>query len=401
MRPARAGGALARLNGGDDSLETPLWRRRVVLTEAADIDAPNEATLAKRVIGRLLSRGRPAATLFASAMIVAVLMSTEFLFQGFVWRNFDLGDIALGWAAIVRDRLVVGLTIAAGLAALGLSARGRSPSPALQVAVIVVGACAGEAVLAWATPLDDRQDLLSILGRILRWSLVGAAVAMIVHFWRSGDELAMAAQELKLQETQTRRLAASNQLQMLRQQIEPHFLFNTLATVRRLHETDPERGQDLLGRLFHYMSETLTDSPRLRATLGDEITLVRAYLDVCASRMNGRLAVLVDVPDDIAALDFPPLVLATLAENAIKHGLFPQDGGAIEISARRDGGMIEVAVVDDGVGLSDEGGAGLGLANIAERLALLYGPPAELQLRANRPRGVRAVVRIPAATAVS
>jgi LytS/YehU family sensor histidine kinase len=188
---------------------------------------------------------------------------------------------------------------------------------------------------------------------------------------------------------------------MLRRQIEPHFLFNTLATIRRLHETDPERGQQLIGRLFHYMSATLAETPNGRSTLAEEVTLVQAYLEVCASRMSGRLSVLAEVEPGLEAMDFPPLVLATLAENAVKHGVFPQDGGTILISARRVGDMVEAAVIDDGVGLSGaggggSGGSGLGLANIAERLRLLYGPRAELQLRANAPRGVCALVRIPA-----
>ena len=341
--------------------------------------------------------GRSFLTLLGWAFAVAVLMSTEFLFQPFIWRNFGLTDILPAWMAIARDRIVVAVTIALLLAlAEGRKRAGRWRFVPYAVAV-VLGATLGEALLSWLSPKEDRQDIISFAGRILRWSLVGGAIATMVEVWRSGAELAAAAEEGRIEEAQARRLAASSQLEMLRRQIEPHFLFNTLATIRRLHETDPEQGQHVLGRLFHYMSSTLGDAKDQRSTLGDEIDLVVAYLEVCASRMTGRLLVGAELDLSLRALDFPPLVLATLAENAIKHGVFPQDGGAITISARRDGAMVEVALADDGVGLSGEGGgAGLGLANIVERLRLLYGPSARFELKANVPRGVRAVVRIPA-----
>ena len=340
--------------------------------------------------------GRRLITLSSWAVVVAVLMSTEFLFQPFVWRNFALSDIVPAWLAIARDRIVVASTIAGCLAVAEARKRTGRWRFAPFVIAVVLGATLGEALLSWLSPQEDRQDVVSFAGRILRWSLVGGAIGTMVEVWRSGAELAAAAEESRIGEAQARRLAASSQLEMLRRQIEPHFLFNTLATIRRLHETDPEQGQHVLGRLFHYMSATLGDAADQRSTLGDEIDLVVAYLDVCASRMTGRLLVSTKVEPALRSLDFPPLVLATLAENAIKHGVFPQDGGAITISAQRIGAMVEVALADDGVGLSGEGGGGgLGLANIVERLRLLYGPSARFELKANVPRGVRAVVRIP------
>ena len=341
--------------------------------------------------------GRRLITLLGWATVVAVLMSTEFLFQPFVWRNFALSDILPAWFAIARDRIVVAVTIAT-LLAIAEAWKGKGPWRfAPFFLAVVIGSALGEALLSWLTPQEDRQDIVSLGGRILRWSLVGGAIATMVQGGGAGAEVAAAAEESRIGAAQARRLAASSQLEMLRRQIEPHFLFNTLATIRRLHETDPEQGQHVLGRLFHYMSSTLGEAASRRSTLGDEIDLVLAYLDVCASRMTGRLLVTAEVETSLRSLDFPPLVLATLAENAIKHGVFPQDGGAITISAHRTGTMVEVALADDGVGLSGEGGGGgLGLANIVERLRLLYGPSAGFELKANVPRGVRAVVSIPA-----
>jgi len=339
--------------------------------------------------------GRRIGVLVVWAVLVALLMSTEFLFQPFIWRNYSLDQIIPAWLAIARDRLVVAATITIALfAASGLRLSGGRRIGA-YVAAVVVGAAVGETLLSWLTPQEDRQDLISWLGRILRWSIVGGAIGGMVYFWMYGAELSAAVEESRIQETQLRRLTASSQLEMLRRQIEPHFLFNTLATIRRLHETDPEYGRRVLDRLFHYMSQTLKETPNQRSTLADEISLTCAYLEVCASRMSGRLVVENRVDSALGKIEFPPLILATLAENAIKHGVFPQNGGVITISAERTGDMVEVALADDGVGLSGEGGGGLGLVNIVERLRLLYGPRAEFRLSPNTPRGVRARIRIP------
>ena len=335
--------------------------------------------------------------MLVTALAVAALMSTEFLFQPFIWRNFYLSGILAAWRAIAQDRVIVATTIAVLLALVGEWKAAKRWGVLPYVAAVMVGATIGEAILSWLSPQEDRHDILSLAGRILRWSVVGGAIAIMVHVWRSGAELAAAAEESRIAEAQARRLAASSQLEMLRRQIEPHFLFNTLATVRRLQETDPERGQHVLGRLFDFMAATLGEAADQTSSLGEEIDLVLAYLEVCASRMTGRLLVYTEADAALSAAEFPPLVLATLAENAIKHGVFPRDGGAITVQARKDGDMVEVTLADDGLGLSGEGGGGgLGLANIIERLRLLYGPSASLKLTANVPRGVRAVVRIPA-----
>jgi hypothetical protein len=128
--------------------------------------------------------------------------------------------------------------------------KGRPPFSYLPfVFAAALGAALGEALLTLLRAEVGLHDAISVTGRIVRWSLVGAAVAVLLHVWRVGAELGPAAEEARLQESRTRRLAASSQLEILRRQIEPHFLFNTLATIRRLHETDPDRGQHVLGRL--------------------------------------------------------------------------------------------------------------------------------------------------------
>ena len=332
---------------------------------------------------------------FVWATIVATGLSTEFLFQAFIWRNFDLGSIFAGWLSIWRDRLVVSWTLAA---CLSLTPRLRG-GWALQLvpflAAVVFGAALGETILGVLTPDDQRQSASVWLGRVLRWTLVGSAIAIIIHFWRSALGLAAESEESRVRAASLRRSAASSELEMLRRQIEPHFLFNTLATIRRLCDTDPDQSRLLLSRLLQFLSATIGEDPERPSRLADEIELVAAYLEVCASRMGGRLTFAFDIEPDLEELAFPPLVLATLAENAIKHGIFPQNGGSIQVLARRSDGSVEVSVVDDGAGLTGESGSGIGLANIVERLRLLYGSHGELRLRANHPKGVIATVRLP------
>jgi len=185
-------------------------------------------------------------------------------------------------------------------------------------------------------------------------------------------------------------------LAALRRQIEPHFLFNTLATVRHLHEAEPLVGARVLRRFLDYLRLSADVIERDSNTLGEELALVQAYLDVIAVRMAGRLALRCDV--DAAVLDcaFPPLVLATLVENAVKHGIGPRpEGGSIAIIARRAGDDVEVAVEDDGAGFGDTVGSGIGLANVRERLSALHGARATLQLTGRVPHGVRASVLVP------
>ncbi len=334
--------------------------------------------------------------LLAGAATIATLMSTQMLFQLFVWRNWSAADIVLAWLAIARNRLVVAMMIAVMLAAFGW---GRSAGAGWRtwrpVLAVLVGSALGELLLLVLGIGDEREDCASMLGRVLRWGVAGGMVAAILHLWRSRADLAAQSEETRIEEAQARRLAASVQAEMLQRQIEPHFLFNTLGTIRSLRDSDPEQSQYLLSRLLDYVSATLCCVAGQQTTLGEEIKLVRAYLDLCASRMQGRLNVRYEAPDDLNQYSIPPLILATLAENAIKHGIFPRQGGEITIGASVTNGALEVALSDDGVGLTGEMGHGLGLTNIAERLHLIYGPAAQLRLFAQLPRGTRAVVSIP------
>lgn len=196
--------------------------------------------------------------------------------------------------------------------------------------------------------------------------------------------------------TLERRLTEA-QMAALQAQVEPHFLFNTLALIGRLIETDPPEAAKVHAHLIAYLRSAL---PQMRssggATLGKQLELSKAYLAIMQARMKERLAVRFEVPDFLGSAPFPPMMLQTLIENAIKHGLEPKiAGGTILVRARVDGATLIVDVCDDGVGIDLHADEGVGLANIRERLQLLYGAQAELVIEAPMSGGACASVRIP------
>lgn len=187
------------------------------------------------------------------------------------------------------------------------------------------------------------------------------------------------------------------QMATLQAQVEPHFLFNTLALIGQLIETDPPQAARIHMHLIEYLRSTL---PQMRAagggTLGRQVQLSRAYLSIMQARMKERLAVSFDVPAHLEHTPFPPMMLQTLIENAIKHGLEPKiEGGRIDVGARLVGETMHVDVRDNGVGFNMHAGDGVGLANIRERLFLLFGARAELVIEMPLEGGALASLRVP------
>jgi sensor histidine kinase YesM len=186
------------------------------------------------------------------------------------------------------------------------------------------------------------------------------------------------------------------QLTLLRAQIEPHFLFNTLATVRTLGRYDRTETVKLLDNLQRYFAAAL---PRLRqdeVELKVELELIDAYLRIHHLRMGARLSYELAVADDLCEIRVPSMMLITLVENAIKHGINPSlTGGFILITGRRDGPMLELQVADSGEGMQSQLGTGTGLANIRTRLTMLYGRRATFSISPAVPRGVVAMIRLP------
>jgi LytS/YehU family sensor histidine kinase len=226
--------------------------------------------------------------------------------------------------------------------------------------------------------------------------VIGVLAYAFFVFQRQAAQAAAELHASNLQRVQIDLQMTQARLQSLRAYIEPHFLFNTLANVQRLYRTEPERGRTMLAHFIAYVRAVLPSMRHGETTLRQDVELARAYLGVLQVRMGPRLNVQFDVPEELAALPFPPLALSTLTENAIKHGLNPMpEGGTIEITARLSSGKLTVAVSDTGAGFRSESGTGGGLANLRARLAALFGDAARLKLEANVPRGIRATISIP------
>jgi sensor histidine kinase YesM len=193
--------------------------------------------------------------------------------------------------------------------------------------------------------------------------------------------------------------ALESELKLMQAQVEPHFLFNTLASVQYLTETDPPRASLLLGHLLAYLRAALPQLRSASTTLGQEVALAEAYLNILRMRMGGRLGFEIDVPEALRAHPYPPVLLISIVENAVTHGLEPQaEGGVVRIAARRDGSRLVVTVTDTGGGLGGSGGTpgqGVGLANVRDRLAALYGPQGRFTLADETPHGARATIEIP------
>ncbi len=241
--------------------------------------------------------------------------------------------------------------------------------------------------------------------------LSNAIASIAISFWLGGGAalwgwrreragLAALARERELVQAQARRREAELQLSVLAAQVEPHFLFNTLAGVRSAIATDPARASEMIDRLVDYLRAAI---PRLRssggseATLGGQLEIVRAYLGLMAARMP-RLRYTVNAAPELLLAPCPPLMLISLAENAVKHGAEPKIGPVhIEVRAQRSAeGGLEVTVADDGAGFgASAGGSGIGLANIRERLRQMYGAQAALLLKARADGGVAATLTLP------
>ena len=208
----------------------------------------------------------------------------------------------------------------------------------------------------------------------------------------------------KVEEAQARETASEKELgiaklSLLQAQVEPHFLYNTLANAQVLTRSDPAKADQMIGNLIAYLRHSLPRADAGFSTVGEELESTRAYLEILRIRMGERLAVQVQVPDPVKAVPLPPMMLQTLAENAIKHGLEPvPGGGTLWILAREAGDKVSLTVADDGRGFSEDStGTGIGLKNVRERLRLAYGDAAAFTIAANFPRGVAATITVPRA----
>jgi signal transduction histidine kinase len=310
------------------------------------------------------------------------------------WRNWS------GWWHWYKINLIVALFI--GFAIRALFALGH-----LWLGLDGVRRLQGFRRLAYFIAIPN-------LGVAIGWPLGATVVGYDAITWRVlEDPNALAASVLLAvvislvfymlfsagaRRLQAEKRAAEAQLRLLQGQIEPHFLFNTLANVSSLMDDDVPRAKLMLETFTDYLRASLGSMRRTEATLGGELDLVSHYLQLMKTRMEERLRYTVECEPDVRDVAMPPFLLQPLVENALHHGLEPKvEGGSVRVSARRDGAELVLEVLDDGMGQDAtrrRPGAGMALANVRERLQTQYGQAASLTLNPANP-GMRATIRMP------
>lgn len=311
--------------------------------------------------------------------------------------------------------VLLGRTMFVGmLALLAFSAAGQWPRRLPRwwarwlFQVVVVAAAVPLATLAvymvavggdFSSFVESESRMLGFLWIAGSGLVVGPLLAMGALYRQRDAEARSQALSFELERSELERQALDARLRLLQAQVEPHFLFNTLANVRALVETGSPQAAPVLRSLIAYLRAAM---PRLQGdatTLSDELGLVRAYLELMHLRMPDRLDFFVDLPPELGSLRFPPMALLTLVENAVRHGIDPsEEGGRIEVGGERVEDQVRLWVSDTGVGMTQAMGSGTGLRNLRERLTLFYGLGAALALTENRPHGLRAELTFTPAT---
>ncbi|WP_171159705.1 sensor histidine kinase [Usitatibacter palustris] len=229
-------------------------------------------------------------------------------------------------------------------------------------------------------------------------SVIISIIMLSIFFWRARTADAEAALERERQrnERAERETAIAN-LRTLQAQIEPHFLFNTLANVTSLIDPDPAKAKRMLETFIRFLRATLGASRSESTTLGAEKELIASFLDVLEVRMGPRLRYSIDVEPSLEMHVLPPMLLQPLVENAIRHGLEPKvEGGEVRFTARREGEDVVIEIADTGVGFAPATSGGFGLTNVRDRLRLLFGARGSLAIAENAPSGTLVTVRLPA-----
>ncbi len=248
-----------------------------------------------------------------------------------------------------------------------------------------------------------------------QWLLISLSLSFLISLmltfaWRSRftyltREAEMAREQARLKEAQSQ--ADNANLRALQAQIEPHFLFNTLANVTGLIHPQPDKAKLMLEQFIAYLRATLAATRELTTTLGKDVDMMRNFLAILQIRMGDRLTVRIDIATDVANCKIPPMLLQPIVENSIKHGLEPSiEGGEVAITARLDGNNVVITVADTGMGFSrgvpkvvgsntDANIGGVGMANVRARLLSTYSSAAEMRVEDNAPRGTKVLLILP------
>jgi hypothetical protein len=232
--------------------------------------------------------------------------------------------------------------------------------------------------------------------------ILASIVIKVMGQGRRKAEVQAAAATERAESESLKRQVVEARMAAMQAQVEPHFLFNTLASIDHLIETDPPRASQMQKNLIALLRASMPTMREANASgvrdLGRELAVIRPYLEILKVRMEERLQTEIDVPEGLQSAEFPPMMIQSLVENAIKHGLEPKaEGGRLSVKAEVRHGRLAVTVADTGLGFGKAAtsGTGVGLANIRERLQLLYGPKATLTVTENQPSGTVVTITVP------
>ena len=271
-------------------------------------------------------------------------------------------------------------------------------------AAVITGALGGSFLASrligvpLSTSLHGEWTLLS---QLLFLSLLFGSIITYFFFSFFSSREKMAQAEAFIREERIKRLTLEKEtletrLRLLQAQVEPHFLFNSLSNILSLLDTDLGKGKEMLADLTHYLRASLSLTREKTSTIGQEMELVRAYMNIFKVRMGDRLSYRIEIPDYLKERPFPPMLIQPLVENAIKHGLEPKiNEGEISIRIEEKEDSLRLVVSDTGVGFNEKCPPGFGLSNIRERLKTLFDGQGRLILEENTPCGLKAILEVP------
>jgi sensor histidine kinase YesM len=336
----------------------------------------------------------------AATALVALLLSVRPLLSSGPLDFFSPAEVALLWFEHLVELAVIAAALMAVYTLLDEALPRHMP---LRLAVVCVGLLGSSALLGlllyayYAHGFEHLPPPLRLFSDSLRWGFPAVFLALIADVHQRSLQTDSAADAAEVSRAKLGQGESEQQLALLQAQIEPHFLFNVLGNVRRLYRTQPQAGADAVASLMRYLRGALPQLRSRSGCLGDEIELLRSYLDLFQVRMGTRLTFSIDADPALHEAEFPPMLLVTLVENAIKHGLEPAGGGHVLVRARRHGDLLQLTVLDNGAGFgaTASSGTGLGLANVRRQLAARYQKQARLTLEAREPRGASATISMP------
>jgi signal transduction histidine kinase len=307
-----------------------------------------------------------------------------------------------GWASL-PDNLVINNAIGLSQYSLAMLVRvffhGRLPVLGI-VAAIPLGFVIGSKIASLLGTVDPAAlmlaDPVAMRQVIVDSTAIGIVVTAFFLYFSYSRGVAVALERERRRAAEALQGETAARLALLQAQIEPHFLFNTLANIHALIKQDADAASRILEELNSYLRASLRRSRQMTATVAGEVELVEALLALAAARLGARLTYEISLPAELRATTLPPLLLQPLVENAIRHGIEPAiDGGKIVVDVRRTASGLELTVTDTGSGLNANAPEGVGLSNVRARLVSLYGADGKLQLYANAPRGVIAKLIVP------